>query len=815
MKASVRWLRELCPALPDDATALAARLTAAGIEVEGFSVFGAASEACVVARVVSTRPHPSRSGLRLVTVDRGGDKHEVVCGAPNVPDAGGLVVLAPLGTHLPAKGATIDKRAIGGVESDGMLCSEAELGIGDDASGIVVLAAGAASPGAPLSRALPASRDTIFEIGLTPNRPDGLGHIGLAREAAALFGAPFAAPCAHAPAKTIEQSLSKYVSVAIEDAERCAHYGAGVLVDATIAPSPLDVRWRLSSLGVRPISNVVDVTNLVMLEYGHPMHAFDLDRVRGTKIVVRRAREGERIRTLDGVDRALSSDDLVICDGEGPVAIAGVMGGGDSEISGATKRVLLECAWFEPRGVRRASRRHGLHTESSHRFERGVDWGDTAAAIARASSLVASLAGATAVRESRVFEARTLARRKVALRQERLSALLGAPVNRAESSAILSRLGFVEQPGDAWEVPSFRPDVTREVDLVEEVARVRGFDAIPAALPAIRTSRDHGPRESLARRARTAARSMGLSEAITYAFVSPRELEVVGAPPAAVTIANPLNEQQTVMRTSLLPGLVRALSHARRHGERDVRLFTVGAIFLDSGEPFASPADGREPAPAAKLPREPLAFAAVLAGERPAWLSKPQSVDVWDAKGVAQGMVARLVGREARIDLAGAGDRPAHLHPRGAAWIEVEGARVGRLGPLHPDVVDALDLAEGEVVVAEIDLAALDAIGLRAARFVPLPRFPAAMRDIAVVVRDEVAAGEVERVVREAAGDLGERVKLFDRFVGGAVPAGHASLALHVVYRARDRTLTDAEVDARHAQVVAAVQKRFGAQLRA
>jgi phenylalanyl-tRNA synthetase beta chain len=408
------------------------------------------------------------------------------------------------------------------------------------------------------------------------------------------------------------------------------------------------------------------------------------------------------------------------------------------------------------------------------------------------------------VKEVRLFEARALARRTVALRSDRVRALLGAEVARDEARGILGRLGFVSRPSqpgvDVWEVPSFRPDVSREVDLIEEVARVRGYDGIPAELPAVPPSRDTGPHEGLARRAREAGVAMGLSEAISQSFVAPADLAAVRAPAPAVRLHNPLNEERSVMRTSLLPGLLHAVARARRHGERDARLFTVGSLFL------ASKGDA--------LPVERLAFAAVLAGSRPAWLTRPEAVDVWDAKGLVEGLVARMLRREASVQAATAGERPPHLHPRGAAFVGVDGKRVGSLGPLHPDVLDAFELDES-VLVVEVDLFALDALGVQPTRFAMLPRFPASTRDISVVVGDEVPAGEVERAVREVAGSLAENVRLFDRFVGGTVPAGHASLALHVVYRAADRTLTDAEVDARHAQVVAEVEKRFGAQLRA
>jgi phenylalanyl-tRNA synthetase beta chain len=821
MKASIQWLRELCPALPDDASAIAARFTAAGLEVEGVHAFGLGTEACVVASLVSTRPHPSRSGLRLVTVERGGGQQEVVCGAPNLPDPGGLVVLAPLGTHLPAKAMTVEARAIAGVTSEGMLCSEAELGLGDDSDGILVLPPSSAPPGTALSQAWPAARDTVLEIALTPNRPDGLGHVGLAREAAALFAVPFVLrPAAPDEAQsgrdgskvTRGEDLAKYVKVTIDDAERCPHYGAAVSLDVTVAPSPLAVRWRLAALGMRSISNIVDVTNLVMLELGHPMHAFDLERVRGATILVRRAVQGEKLVTLDRVERSLTADDLVICDAGAPLALAGVMGGGNSEISPTTSRVLFECAYFDARGVRRTARRHGLHTESSHRFERGVDWGDTSYALARASALTTTLAGGRAVNDARVFEAMPLARRSVSLRRGRVGVLLGDEVANGDAHAILGRLGFsCKSSGpdvDLWEVPSFRPDVSREVDLIEEVARVRGFDAIPTTLPRVRPSRDHGPREALARRARRAGVDLGLSEAITYAFLAAADLEKIGAPPPAVTLRNPLTEDRSAMRTSLLPGLLAALAHARRHGERDVRMFTVGTLFLVSSKsrPRSGEADDA-------APEERLGFGAIVAGKRPAWLSKPEAIDIWDGKGLAEGLVARMLRREVDVRIASPAEHPKHLHPRGAAFIEVDGRRVGSLGPLHPDVLQAFDLDEGAIVV-EVDLLALDAIGQRSPRFALLPRFPATARDIAIVVSDKVAAGDVEHAVRHAAGGLAESVSLFDRFVGGAVPPGHTSLGLHVLYRAKDRTLTDAEVDERHAQVISEVERRFGAQLR-
>jgi phenylalanyl-tRNA synthetase beta chain len=808
MKASFQWLRAMVPGIPDDPKQVADRLTAAGLEVEGMHAYGEGAEACVVARVVSMRPHPSRSALRLVTVDRGQGGAEatieVVCGAPNVPEPGGLVVFAPLGAHLPAVGMTIERRAIGGVTSEGMLCSERELGLSDEGEGILVLPAGTAEPGARLVSAIPAARDTVFEIGLTPNRPDGLGHVGLARELAALYGLPFQPPAPAAPARVAQGSIDALIDVVIEDGERCPHYAAAAVVDVTVGPSPLWLRYRLSALGVRPISNVVDVTNLLMLEYAHPMHAFDLDKIRGGKIVVRRARAGEVLRTLDGVERKLALDDLVIADAEGALALAGVMGGATSEVSATTKRVLLECAYFDPRTVRRSSRRHGLHTESSHRFERGIDHGDTPDALAHAAATTVQLSGGAAVPNQKLVVARHLPKVRVALRPSRIDKLLGAPVPRDEAIRILESLGFARRDETAeavtFEAPSHRPDIAREVDLIEEVARVRGMDAIPTVLPAIRPSREGDTREQLARRARAAAVALGLSEAVTYGFVSPADLLAIGAPEASVVLKNPLSELSSVMRTSVLPGVLEALKRARRHGEKNVKLFTVGAAFLkDEGT---------------RAPREAMQLAAVYAGERNAHLTKPEPVDVWDGKGLVLGMVERLTGFRASIEPFSASERPPHLHPRAAAAVIASGRPVGRVGLLHPSVIAELDLG-GEAVVVELDLDAVATLGVQTPKFQPLPRFPAATRDLALVVHDGVRAGDIEGAVREAAGDLAEAVEIFDRFTGGSVPPEHASLAFRVVYRAPDRTLTDAEIDARHVRVVATVEERFGAKLRA
>lgn len=819
MKASYNWLRELLgPSFKAGAAELAERLTRAGLEVEAQHTFGEACAHVYVARVVAKEPHPSRPKLGLVTVELGAGKtQKVVCGAPNVPEPGGLVVLAPLGTHLPAKGLTLEPKDIGGVTSEGMLCSEAELGLrmtGGE-GGILILPDGTAEPGTTLADAIPASCDVVFEIGLTPNRPDGLGHIGLAREVAALYGLPFS-PTPPKPSRIRQGATPKSaVTIRIEDTERCPIYGAALVEGVTVAPSPLGVQYRLEALGVRAISNVVDITNIVMLKYGHPIHGFDLAKIRGGAIIVRRAAEAEALTTLDGQKRALVHDDLVIADAEGPVALAGVMGGQGSEIGDDTKAVLVECAYFATRGVRRTSRRHGLHTESSHRFERGVDPADTPAVLQETCALLCDLAGGTAAELHAIEGPGAADRPTIPLRRDKMNQLLGFPISMETATAILERLGCKETTGKdpkgatslAFATPSHRPDLAIEVDLIEEVLRVHGIDHVPADLPPMRALGAQA--FDAEKRVIDAAIELGLSQSLTFGFTSAAALSTVHAPAASFVLENPLGEERAAMRTSLFPGLFESLRRARRHGVSDVRLFVTGARFLPG-------------AAGSKLATEAPTFAAVIAGKRDAVLSKAEPVDVYDAKGISLALVSRSLGRAATATPQPAGSRSPLLHPRAAAFVECEGKTVGMFGVLHPEVEEALDLG-GSCLVIELDLAALSELGAKTPRYRPIPSLPAATRDVAVVVHDDVACGDVERTIAEAGGALVENVTVFDLFRGGAVPADHRSLAFHVVYRDplastdpdKARTLTDAEVDERHAAVEKALAERFGARVRA
>ncbi len=820
MKASYAWLRSLVPGLKASPREVSDRLTAAGLEVEGLTEFGAASEKTIVARVVRYEPHPKRSKLRLVTVDRGSSEQTIVCGAPNVPDPGGLVALAPLGTFIPGLGVTLESRDIAGFQSEGMLCSEVELGLSapsksagpdDHGPGILILPAGIAAPGTPLSQALPGSHDHVFEIGVTPNRPDALGHVGLARELAALYELPFALPAASKPKRDAVGELAKLVSITISDVERCPHYGAAMVQGVRVAPSPTWLRYRLESLGIRSISNVVDITNYVLLLFGHPIHGFDFNLVRGGRIDVRRARSGEMMTTLEGAERKLDPDDLVIADGEGAVALAGVMGGAGSEIRENTERVLIECAWFWPRGVRRSSRRHGLHTESSHRFERGVDPSDVHLVLEHTVGLLCELAEGTPVAGRILAGADLKAKPPVSLTQNRLDGLLGTHVALDRGASILKRLGFevMRTGSDALQAvpPHHRPDIAGEADLIEEVIRVIGLDAVPTASSVIRGQR-RGRTYAARRALRAAALELGLSEALTLAFTSRQALAAVGAPAPSVFLQNPLGDDRGVMRTSLLPGLLESARKANRRGVKTIRLFQIGPTFARTDA-------------TSKLPKEALVLTAVLAGQTEVRLDKPQPVDLYDAKGLAVELVERALRQPAQVVAFAEGTTPAHLHPRHAGALKIGEQQVATFGVLHPDVQDALELETGAVVVT-VDVDTLETLGRTSTRYVPIPTVPAVERDIALVVHQKHEAGTVADAIRAAAGDLCESVTLFDVFQGQGIPDEHRSLAFRVIYRdptsrtASDqaRTLTEAEVEARHVIAREAVHSRFGAQLR-
>jgi phenylalanyl-tRNA synthetase beta chain len=798
MRISYSWLSEHVDLPPVEE--LAKRLTAVGLEVEAVERVGANLGGIVAARIVASEKHPNAEKLSVTRVDAGGPEPlQVVCGAKNYA-VGDVVPLATVGTTLPG-GTKIEKAKLRGVESFGMLCSARELALDADASGLLILPREVV-PGTPIAKALQLE-DALLEVNVTPNRPDALSHVGIAREVAALTGGTVRLP----RPKLAEGGgpAADAVRVRIEAPEKCHRYAARVVEGVRIGPSPGWLARRLEACGVRSISNVVDATNYVLLELGHPLHAFDLDKVAGHEIVVRTARAGEKITTLDGKERALVEDDLLIADRDRGSALAGVMGGADSEISSGTTRVLVESAWFAPPGIRRTSKRHGLKSEASYRFERGADPGMVLPALDRCAALIAELAGGTV--RGGVVDAhpRTHRAPEVRLRWSRPAELLGMPVAQEDARRILAGLGFAEGASDAsgatFAVPSWRQDIAIEEDLVEEIVRTKGYDAIPETLPRLADATPALPPDAEALlRVRDALEAAGFSEAVNFSFVAPKELEPLRSPvrtprgdAPGIPLKNAISAELSVMRTSLLPSLLRnAAANGRQHVQ-DVRLYEIARSF--------DPRRGEGDAPAREEPK----LAGVLLGRRQAvgWAEGGDAVDFYDAKAAVERVLAALGAQDARFSVAAA----PWAHPRFAAALHLGGALAGYVGELHPRVAAAFELPKG-VLAFELDVAAL----LGAARLVPrhaeIPRLPPVLRDLAVVVDDGVAAAQVIAAVK--AEPLVEDAALFDVYTGAPLPAGKKNLALALRYRAAGRTLTDAEVDAAHARIVERLRQEPG-----
>lgn len=814
MKALWSWLLELVD-LPHAPTVLegVAALTAGGLEVEGKTDLGAGFSGVVVAQVVGKRPHPDSTKLTLVDVitERDGVATQVVCGAPNVPEAGRKVLWARPGATLPG-GLTLGVKPVKGIESPGMLCAEDELGLGDDHDGIIVLAADDATAlGAPAQRALGVD-DWLLDVNVPANRGDCLGHEGLARELAALLGGRLVARDFSADLAELASSLTaaELVTLGIDE-PGCPRYVARVVDGVTVGPSPRRFAQRLRAVGVRPISNLVDVTNYVLFELGQPLHAFDWHRLAAPpQIGVRRARAGEHLTTLDGQDRSLVEGDLVITDGSGPIALAGVMGGLATEVSATTARVLLESASFEPRSIRRTARRTGLLSEASQRFERGVDPALAARAATRAAVLLARLGGGTIAVGEVDHDRRRPPAPPVPLRLARAQALTGTTLDAAAVEDALARLGCAAvADGDGrWAVtpPSARADLTREVDLIEDVLRVVGYGNVPATLPALSAAPItlvHGAADQV----RRALAGAGLAEAITFGFQAVARVEALGlatddrrAQP--IFVRNPMSLDQAVMRTSLVPNLVAAIARNHSFGVPDVALFEVGSVFLRAA---GQPATGEPTA----LADEPTQVAVVLAGSRPRRFAAPEPWDVFDAKGFALAALAALGARDVATE--GGADVP-YLHPGIAARITVGGVAVGRVGELHPDVRARLGV-DTPVFVAELDLSLVAAAGPTQMR--PVPRFPASSRDISLLLPESVPAAQVEAVVTGAAEPLLERVTLAEEYRDAdKLGPDKKSQLWSLTYRAADRTLTDAEIDAAHEGLVARLTQALPAARR-
>ncbi|MBV8162579.1 MAG: phenylalanine--tRNA ligase subunit beta [Acidimicrobiia bacterium] len=780
MRVPLSWLKDFAPIEADTVTLVDA-LNELGLVVDGVTEIDAIDENVVVARVLQTRQHPSADRVQLVDVDAGGETLQIVCGAFNF-GPGDDVPLARAGTTLP-DGATIERRQVRGQWSEGMLCSPAELRLSEDHDGILVLAVDA-EPGVPLRKALAMEPDVVFELDVTPNRPDAMSVAGVARDLAARLDVPFSLP-----ARGEVPAGDSRASVTVRSRGLCPRFTALVLEDVSVGPSPGWLARRLTLAGMRPINNVVDVSNYVMLELGHPNHPYDLDRLAGGGLIVRRGKQHEVVTTLDDVERAVGPDDCMICDGEDrPVGIGGVMGGASSEISATTTSVLLETAYFDPMSIARTARRLGLRTEASSRFERGVDHAGIDTAVARSVVLLGEVAGARAaggvddVRGKLPKPARPL------VRVRRVNEILGTALTGEDVRGYLEPIGFECAPArGGWRVtiPSWRPDSQLEVDVIEEVARHHGYSNIPRTVPLSAqvgrlTSHQRGRRQ-----VRDILVGAGLSEAWTTAFVGPSDLERGGLPADAVRIANPLDQAEPLLRPSLLPGLLRAVAVNARHQHPAVRLFEVGHVFAP-------------PSPGAVLPTEREMLAVALAGA-----DATEAIEVWRV----------LCGALALVDVRVEAQERAGLHPTRSARLLLGGDELGEVGEVDPAALSAYDI-DGRVGWLAADLGRLLSGPRRSSVFHPISRYPASDIDLAFVVDDSAPAAAVEDRLRQAGGDVLVDVHLFDVFRGPRLGEGTRSLAYRLRFNALDHTLTDGEVGEVRSRCIEAVESSLPARLR-
>ena len=785
MKVLLSWLRDFAP-IEGDPFALAEQLSDLGMAVEQVGLLGQRLEGVVVARVLATRPHPRADRIQLVDVDAGdGEALQIACGAFNMK-AGDLVPLATVGTVMPG-GIEIGRRKMRGEWSNGMLCSARELGLGDDHAGIFVLPPDLPL-GADVTEAMGIQQDVLYDLEINPNRPDAMSVAGVARDLAARRGVPFAVPepvVTEVPAERIPD-----VGIEVEAPDLCGRFTARVLRGVTVGDSDPTVARRLTLLGMRPINSLVDVSNYVMLELGQPNHPYDLAKVRGGGLRVRRARAGESLVTLDGVERTFTTDDLLICDGEDrPVGVAGIMGGAETEIDAGTTDVLLEMAWFLPIGIARSSRRLRLRSEASARFEKGTDPEVIDLAHRRFAELVAP-SGARLEEGAVDVRGELPDRAPVRVRTDRINRLLGTSITAPEVKKLLDPIGFattVEGADTSVTIPTWRYDSSTEIDVVEEVARMYGYSRIGTHLPPSAHAGRLTDAQLERRRLRALLVGRGLAEALPMPFLAPGDLARSGLPDDGLTIANPLVAEESVLRTSLLPGLVKALATNAARRNTGVGLWEIGHVFRP---PVA------EDAP---LPDEREVLGVAMGGRDAA-----EAVHEWRAVADTLG----LQGVSVRNDVV------PGLHPtRSARLVGPSGEPVGAVGEVDPEVLAAHDIGE-RVAWLEVDLTTAAGMARDPHLYRPVSVYPSSDVDLAFEVDDAVPAGDVEATLASAAGERLAALRLFDVYRGAGIAEGRRSLAYTLRLDAPDHTLTDEEVAEVRDRCIEAVEARHPATLR-
>ncbi|MBU0679943.1 MAG: phenylalanine--tRNA ligase subunit beta [Proteobacteria bacterium] len=804
MKFTVDWLKQYTDFTytPQE---LADRLTMAGLEVDAVCEIFAELKDVKVAEILAAHPHPEADRLQVCDVQVGKDAFRIVCGAPNARP-GIFVPVALPGVVLPGD-FKIKKSKIRGQASDGMLCSAKELGLSKDAEGIMELA-GVSTSGQSILEAL-GLNETLIEVDLTPNRPDCASVIGTAREVAAMSGNPLHLPVTKDTLPILKGS--KTFKVSVDDQSLCPRYVARRMTGVTVAPSPWWLQKRLISVGQRPINNVVDATNFVMLEFGQPLHAFDFKKLAKAEIIVRPARKGEKITTLDGQERELDPAMLMICDAEKPVAVAGVMGGGNSEVDDTTTEILLESACFNAVSVRKTARSLNLSTDASYRFERGVDPHLAPVAMERLVQILTDIAGATVEMGGIDLAAGVPSPVEYTLRVSQTNRLLGTDFNAEKISSYLSAIEMTVRQIDADTLgvtpPSFRIDIEREADLIEEVTRLHGYNEIGTTLPVVPMSfaeRDAG--RSLKKEVADILMANSCYEAINYSFVSPEHADHLGLAGdderrEVVTILNPLTEDQSVMRRSLLPALLENVRRNINHQNGDVRLFEMGKVFIPKG--------------AGKQPHEERRLAVVLSGRRygqaPALYFEQNATDFADIKGVAFSLLKEL--RLNQIAFAPDDHHAPYVDSSQALLLTANGETIGQIGRFSKQCLSNFAIKQ-DVYFIDIDFDALTALKPAPKRFEPLPKYPSVQRDIAILVPVSVAAGEMVATIWDLKDKLVENVELFDVYRGKNIDEGFKSVAISVTYRSQEKTLQEKAVAKVHQRIVDMVMSRFGGRLR-
>jgi phenylalanyl-tRNA synthetase beta chain len=807
MLVPVKWLREFVE-FEVPVSDLAEALTMAGLEVDGIINRFSGFEEVVIAKVLKVEPHPQADRLRLAEVDFGRGVETIVCGAPNLHE-GMLSVLALPGAVL-GEDMQVKKTKIRGVESVGMLCSERELGLSDDHSGIMDLKQDL-NPGQPLTEAFNLETQ-VLEIAITPNRGDALSVLGVARDVAAIYGLPLKRP--EIGFQEYEPPISQDVEITVTHPEGCPRYTARLVRGVKIAPSPVWMADRLSACGLRPISNVVDITNYILMERGQPLHAFDFSRLAGSKVDVRWARPKEPFTTLDGQDRVLKEDMLLICDAEKPVGLAGVMGGLNSEIGDDTEDVLIESAYFDPLCIRRTSKNLGLVSEASYRFERGIDLAGCATSADRAAQLTAQLAGGKVAKGILDVYKRPYEAPRLPLSLKWTNRFLGMPLQKEQVVGPLKNLGLtVEETGDGDGltviIPAHRPDLERPVDLAEEIARLVGFDNFPPTMPVgPMLGKPRAWNQRLRERVRDLMAAQGFDEVINYSFAHPQAVDQLGLAAGdprrqVVALMNPLSEDQSVLRTSLLPGLLASLRRNLSFRLNQVAIFEVGRVFIKrQGE---------------KLPWEPARLAGILCGlaQPTSWWTGEEPVSLAHAKGAVEYLCKGLDLEDPAY--SSEGDCPPYLDPRHWSCMLLGKKTLGELGLLRSRVAAAFDIDRPMFFFdLDFDLLVEKVPGVKP--FTHLARFPEVTRDVAIVLDQGLAAGEVLSAARQPENKKARRwltdVVIFDLYQGRPLPKGKKSLGLRFVYRDDKRTLTEKEVLPIHEELVDNLLRRFGGALR-